>query len=282
MKSFSDVNSLDPNVIMVVDALNLAFRYKAKGATSFIDNYMSTVQSLRRSYKAKWLIITSDKGTSSYRKGLYPLYKSGRKEKYENQSEEEKTAAEIFFKEFANLIKKYEDDAEYPTFLFPGVEADDIAAYITRLYGTSGKTIWLMSSDKDWDLLISENVHRFSYVTRKEIRLDNWLDNYDYLPEQHISIKCLMGDSGDSVPGVPQVGPTKAKALVDKYGSALDIAERLPIASKYVYINNLNTFGAEGILLNYQLMDLVEYCEEALGPENCAVIKNTLENYIVS
>ena len=27
--------------------------------------------------------------------------------------------------------------------------------------------IWLISSDRDWDLLIQENVGRFSYVTRK-------------------------------------------------------------------------------------------------------------------
>jgi 5'-3' exonuclease len=137
-----------------------------------------------------------------------------------------------------------------------------------------------MSSDKDWDLLIDDNVSRFSYVTRKEITKENWAEHYDYELDDHISIKCLSGDSGDSIPGVPGIGPVKARDLVNKYGTAYDIAGNLPIDSKYKYIANLNTFGAEGIILNYRLMDLVTHCDEALGEDNCIQIDSMLGEYL--
>ena len=89
-----------------------------------------------------------------------------------------------------------------------------------------------------------------------------------------------MGDSGDNVPGVPGIGPKKAAALIQEYGSTYDIISSLPIASKYKYIANLNSFGADALLLNYKLMDLVTFCEEAIGEENCKKINEVLELYL--
>jgi hypothetical protein len=54
----------------------------------------------------------------------------------------------------------------------------------------------------------------------------------------------------------------------------------LPISSKYKYIQSLNEFGADALMLNYQLMDLLEFCDEALGTQNCETINNTLLNYV--
>jgi 5'-3' exonuclease len=165
---------------------------------------------------------------------------------------------------------------------FLGVEADDIAAYIvSKRKQFKLSQIWLISSDADWDLLVAEGVSRFSYVTRKEVTNDTWHDKYEFDIDDYISIKCLMGDSGDNVPGVPGVGPKKALDLVRTYGSTYDIAASLPISSKYKYIQNLNEFGKENLLLNYQLMDLVTHCEEAIGPENTKKLDILLEEYLV-
>jgi len=139
--------------------------------------------------------------------------------------------------------------------------------------------IWLVSSDKDWDLLVQPNVSRFSYVTRKEVTIDNWNDHYDFNPEDYISIKCLTGDSGDNVFGVPGIGPKRAVGLVNEYGSTYDIIASIPIQGKYKYIQALNECK-EQLELNYKLMDLVTFCEEAIGTENCKQIDETLELYL--
>lgn len=281
MKSFGQMTKVEEANLMIVDSLNLAFRYSHAKAVNFADDYMKTVESLKKSYHCDKLIVAADKGSSSYRKSIYPGYKGDRKIKYENQTEAEAQAFLEFLAEVTAILDKYEEDANYPVLRFQGVEADDIAAYIcSKRNKYSLEQIWLISSDRDWNLLVDEHVSQFSYVTRKEFTAENWSDHYDFTRDEYISIKCLMGDSGDSVPGVPGVGHKKALQLVQEYGSAFDVAAAIPIASKYKYIANLNAFGAEGIILNYQLMDLVTHCAEAIGQDNCAIIDKVLNEYL--
>lgn len=280
-KTFKQMNTSDENSLMIVDSLNLAFRYKHSGAVDFCTDYMRTVDSLKKSYKTNKLIIAGDMGSSSYRKALYPDYKQNRKDKYAEQTEAEKEAFEAFFQEVQEILTQYEVEANYPVARFQGVEADDIAAYIvSKRKKFALNQIWLISSDKDWDLLVAPGVSRFSYVTRKEVTHDNWLDHYDCTQDEYISIKCLMGDSGDNVVGVAGIGPKRALQLVQDYGSAYDIIAAMPISSKYKYIAALNEFGSEGLILNYKLMDLITNCEEAIGKENCKIIDKMLEDYL--
>lgn len=268
------------NTLLVVDALNLAFRYKHSGATDFAEDYLRTVQSLKKSYKANKVIIACDQGSSQYRKEIYSDYKQNRKDRFEQQTEAEKAAFELFFEDFTKTLDYIQQSTDYPIIKFQGVEADDIAAYIVNnKQNLQVDNIWLVSSDKDWDLLIQPNVNRFSYVTRKETTLDNWGNHYDFSPEDYISIKCLTGDSGDNVPGVPGIGPKRAQQLVADYGSTYDIIASIPIVSRYKYVQQLNE-SKEQLLLNYKLMDLVTHCNEALGAKNCKQIDEILELYV--
>lgn len=268
------------NTLLVVDALNLAFRYKHSGATDFAEDYLRTVNSLKKSYKASHVIIACDQGSSSYRKSLSPEYKQNRKDKFAEQTDAERAAFELFFEEFQKTLEHITENTDYPVLRFQGVEADDIAAYIvSKKSQLPFDEIWLISSDRDWDLLVTEGVSRFSYVTRKEVTIDNWSSHYEFSPEDYISIKCLMGDSGDNVLGVPGIGPKRAVALVSEYGSCYDIAANIPLAGKYKYIQELNKCR-DLLLLNYQLMDLVTYCAEAIGSDNLQTIDETIEIYL--
>jgi 5'-3' exonuclease len=268
------------NTLLVVDALNLAFRYKHSGATDFATDYIRTVDSLKKSYKASHVIIACDQGSSSYRKALSPEYKQNRKDKQEQQTDAERAAFELFFEDFLATIATIENTTSYPVLKFQGVEADDIAAYIvSQKSKLSTEDIWLISSDRDWDLLVQPGVSRFSYVTRKEVTIDNWNDHYEFNPEDYISIKCLTGDSGDNVAGVPGIGPKRAVSLVAEYGSTYDIIASIPLSGKYKYIQELNQCR-DMLLLNYQLMDLVTHCREAIGEDNLKQIDQTLELYL--
>lgn len=281
MKSFKTMNEQTPKSLMIVDSLNLAFRYKHSKAVDFAEDYMRTVASLKKSYKCDKLIVVGDQGSSSYRKGLYPEYKQNRKDKFETQTPEEKEEFEAFFAEVQGILERYRQEGMFPVLRFPGVEADDIAAYIvSKRRKHDLEQIWLISSDRDWNLLVDTGVSQFSYVTRKEFTVENWHEHYEFDRDSYISIKCLMGDSGDNVPGVPGIGPKKAASLVEEYGSTYDIISALPISSKYKYIANLNAFGADALMLNYQLMDLVTFCEDALGEQNCNTINTVLNEYL--
>ena len=269
------------NNLLIVDALNLAFRWKHRGDLEFLVPYIMTVESLAKSYKAKKVIIACDKGHSTYRHDLYPEYKENRKELRKTQTEEEAEAFRLFFEEYENTLASIQDTTDFLLLRYQGVEADDIAAYlVTQKDKYNIDNIWLISSDKDWDLLVQEGVSRFSYVTRKETRQDNWNEIHKDVPQEHyISFKCLTGDAGDNIPGITQVGPKRALSLIDTYGSAMDIYDACPIDSHYKYIQNLNE-NAEQLLINYELMDIMSFCEDALGQETIEDINRLTLEYI--
>ena len=273
-KSFKQMAQKDADAYIIVDALNLAFRYKHSKKQDFAEDYLRTVQSLANSYKADNILITADWGSSSYRTKILPEYKGNRKEKYDKQTEQEAEEFRIFMEDYEKTLKLLE--IHYPVFRYKNVEADDIAAQLVAELKDSSN-IWLISSDRDWDLLIDDNVNRFSYVTRKEVTKATWSDHYDVSIDDYISYKCLTGDAGDNVPGPKGVGPKRAIGLMEQYGNVFDIAQSLPIQSKYKYIESLNEFGADNLLRNFELMDLVEYCAEAIGKENVEDLRSKLE-----
>ena len=273
--TFSDLGNPAPNGnLLIVDGLNIAFRWKHQGVLDFKYDYIRTVESLAKSYNAGQIIVLAD-GGSSWRKEIFPEYKANRKEKYAEQTEQEAKEFEMFMAEFTNTLTLIRE--KYPVFQFRGVEADDIAAYIVKEFDY--EDCWLISSDKDWDLLIGDKVSRFSTVTRKETTVHNWDEHYDFEIPDYITFKCLTGDKGDNVPGIPGVGPKRAVQLMQQYGDVFDIYNSCPIDGKYKYIQNLNE-NAEQLLINVELMDLLTYCDEAIGKENTEVIHTTLKRVL--
>ena len=273
--TFSDLGNPAPNGnLLIVDGLNIAFRWKHQGVLDFKYDYIRTVESLAKSYNAGQIIVLAD-GGSSWRKEIFPEYKANRKEKYAEQTEQEAKEFEMFMAEFTNTLTLIRE--KYPVFQFRGVEADDIAAYIVKEFDYDD--CWLISSDKDWDLLISDKVSRFSTVTRKETTIHNWDEHYDFEIPDYITFKCLTGDKGDNVPGIPGVGPKRAVQLMQQYGDVFDIYNSCPIDGKYKYIQNLNE-NAEQLLINVELMDLLTYCDMAIGKENTEVINTTLKRVL--
>ena len=276
--TFSNLgNPIQNGNLLIVDSLNIAFRWKHQGVTDFKYDYVRTVESLAKSYNAGNIIIAAD-GGSSYRKEIFPEYKANRKEKYAEQTPQEEKEFAMFMAEFSNTLTLLKE--KYPVFQFKGVEADDIAAYISMNLDKYGlDECWMVSSDKDWDLLINDRVSRFSTVTRKETTVHNWDEHYDFEIPDYITFKCLTGDKGDNVPGIPGIGPKRAVQLMEQYGDVFDIYDACPIEGKYKYIQSLNE-NAEQLLINVELMDLVTYSEQAIGEQNIEVINSTLKRHL--
>ena len=273
--SFSSLGNPAPiGNLLIVDGLNIAFRWKHQGVLDFKYDYARTVESLAKSYNAGTIIITAD-GGSSYRKAILPEYKANRKEKYAEQTPQEEKEFAMFMAEFSNTLTLLKE--KHTVLQFKGVEADDIAAYISmNLEKFNFDECWMVSSDRDWDLLITDKVSRFSTVTRKEVTLDTWDEHYDFEVEDYITFKCLTGDKGDNVPGIPGIGPKRAVDLMQQYGSVFDIYDACPIEGRYKYIESLNE-NAEQLLMNVELMDLVTYSEEAIGKDNIEIINREIK-----
>jgi DNA polymerase-1 len=255
-------NQVQNGNLLIVDGLNVAFRWKHSKQLEYKHDYVRTVESLAKSYDCGNIVVLAD-GGSTYRKRLSPDYKANRSDKYAEQTAQEKAEFAQFMGEFKNAFTQLEKRGHL-TIRQDGLEADDLAAWIVGKKAEFGiGQIWMVSSDRDWDLLIQDGVSRFSTVTRKEITLDNWEDHYDVEPSMYLTQKCLAGDTGDNVPGIAGIGPKRAVALIEQYGDLFDIYNACPISSKYKFIQSLNE-NAERLLLNAELMDLVSYSEQAL------------------
>ena len=98
-----------------------------------------------------------------------------------------------------------------------------------------------------------------------------------------IKIACLStlyvstGNSNDVIfiPGFTGIGPKRAASLLHEYGSAYNIYDSIPLAGKYKYIEEINK-DPEKILRNYELMDLLTHCEDAIGPYHLEDIERRL------
>lgn len=276
---FTNLGKPAPNGnLLIVDGLNLAFRWKHQRKEFYKAEYVRTVESLAKSYDCGDIVVLGD-GGSDYRKNIDSEYKANRKERYADQTEEERLEFEQFMAEFQKTMEALAIKG-FLTIRYNGVEADDIAAVICLAREEIGlDNIWLVSSDKDWDLLVNENISRFSTVTRKETTMGNWDEHYDFDPEYYLTFKCLTGDKGDNVPGVNGIGPKRAAGIIEDYGDVFDIMSSLPIDSKYKFMQNLNEFGMDKLATNIELMDLTySPDEQVLGRRN--EIIGLVENHV--
>ena len=66
---------------------------------------------------------------------------------------------------------------------------------------------------------------------------------------------------------------------MEQYGTVFDIYDACPIEGKYKYIQAVNE-NAEQLLQNVELMDLITYCEDAIGEQNKEVINRALEKFL--
>jgi 5'-3' exonuclease len=276
---FTSLGKLAPNGnLLIVDGLNLAFRWKHQKKEFYKAEYVATVISLAKSYNCGDIVVLGD-GGSDYRKNIDPEYKANRKERYADQTPEEAQEFKNFLGEFQKTMEALTEKG-FLTIKYNGVEADDIAAVICLAREEIGlDNIWLVSSDKDWDLLVNENISRFSTVTRKETTMGNWDEHYDFDPEYYLTFKCLTGDKGDNVPGVSGIGPKRASGIIQDYGDVFDIMSSLPIDSRYKFMQNLNEFGMDKLSTNIELMDLTySPDEQVLGRRN--EIIGLVENHV--
>lgn len=276
-KTFNQMTSSNSNDILLVDTLNFCFRFKGK--SEYSNEFINTVRSIAQSYKCGKIVLAADKGSSSYRRNIFPEYKGNREELRSKQTDKEKEEFESFIEGYEEVIATAKT-LGIPVFRYNKVEADDIIAYICKHKDKFNiNNIWIVSSDKDLDLLVKKGVSRFSHITRKETTLDSWGTFYDFPQEYFITYKSIVGDKGDNVPGVNGIGPKRATQLIQEYGSVFDIYDALPINSKYKYIQSLNEFGDQ-LLINVELMDLLAYCEDALGRDNIESINQELQEFI--
>lgn len=107
-----------------------------------------------------------------------------------------------------------------------GVEADDLIATHARLATAAGHDVVIVSIDKDMMQLIGPNVIMFDPLKNRQIGEEEVLRRWGVKPQQMVDLLAMSGDASDNIKGMHGVGPKKAAALLEEFGSLDDVIAR--------------------------------------------------------
>ena len=194
-------------------ALIRAPRITSKGFnTSAIFGFCNTLDEILQKEKPTHIAVCFDPHGPTFRHEMYPEYKAQR----EAQPEDIGASVPII----KEIVKAY----NIPVFEVQGYEADDVIGTLSRMASEQGFTTYMMTPDKDYGQLVTDNVLMYRPSLRGqgfEIRGPKEVcEKYGISsPLQVIDLLALEGDSIDNIPGCPGVGPKTASKLIGEYGS---------------------------------------------------------------
>ncbi|KAK2366421.1 5'-3' exonuclease family protein [Trifolium repens] len=166
-------------------------------------------------------VVDGERG-SEHRRKLLPSYKANRR-KFTTSGGGSAGYVGRFHPVISDVLRK----CNVPVIKVDGHEADDVVATLAEQVLKKGFRVVIASPDKDFKQLISDDVQivmplpelqRWSFYTMRHYR-----DQYNCDPESDLSLRCIVGDEVDGVPGiqnlVPNFGWKTALKLVRKHGS---------------------------------------------------------------
>ncbi len=126
-------------------------------------------------------------------------------------------------------IKEFIKAYRFPIFEKKGFEADDLLGTLARRIAEEGYDVFLVTGDKDMLQLVNKHVK--VYNTTKEGLIydaEEVKKKFEGLgPDKVVEVMSLMGDSSDNIPGVPQIGPKTAMALIKEFGSLENLYKQI-------------------------------------------------------
>ena len=152
-----------------------------------------------------------------------------------------------------------------------GYEADDVIGALAKKAEKKGYTTYMMTPDKDFAQLVSENIFMFrpgrggdpaQIWGVKEVCEKFDLDRV----EQVIDLLGLQGDAADNIPGIPGIGPKTASKLLRQYGSVEGIIEHSH-ELKGKQKENIETYAEQG-LMSKSLATIILDIDVELDEEN--------------
>lgn len=222
---------MDQKKLFLLDAYALIFRAyyafitnpikNSRGFnTSTIFGFINTLDEVLRKENPSHIAVVFDPAGPTFRNELYPEYKANREETPED------------IKASLPWVKKITEAYNIPVVESPGYEADDVIGTLAKKAEQEGYTIFLMTPDKDFAQLVSDNI--FMYKPKRsgneaeilgveEVKERFGVDD----PLQVIDILALWGDSSDNVPGIPGIGEKTSKKLISQYKSLETILENI-------------------------------------------------------
>lgn len=180
--------------------------------TSAIFGFVNTLEELLRKERPTHLAVCFDPAGPTFRSEMLESYKGERPSTPED------------IKLSIPIIKTIIESYRIPILECPGFEADDVIGTMALKASKDGFTSFMMTPDKDFGQLVSENILQYKPSYRGqdfEIRGEKEVcERYGIArTSQIIDLLALMGDKIDNIPGCPGVGEKTAQKLIAEFDS---------------------------------------------------------------
>jgi len=239
-------------------------RVTSKGLnTSAIFGFLLALEEVLQKRKPTHIAVVFDTPAPTFRHEMFKEYKAHRDETPED------------IKKAVPYIKRLIEAYKIPVIEYPGFEADDVIGTLARKASEQGFTTYMMTPDKDYAQLVSENVFMLKPSRSGNESLLWGVEDVQKefsvkRPEQVIDILALMGDTADNIPGAPGVGPKTAMKLIAEYGSVEELfkhTDSLKGKLKEIIENNREQIEMSKKLATIEQFVPVELNETALELE---------------
>jgi len=204
--------------------INRPLRTNKGENTSAVWGVANFLHRLLERHDPTYIAWVHDAGTS-FRTETFPDYKATR-EKLDEEMQQD-------FDRSVERIETLLEAFRIPLVVVDGYEADDVIGTLATQATAMGLEAVIVSGDKDFYQLISENIVLLnpgrggpSPVDEKLVDVTNAAERLGVVPERVIDYLALVGDSSDNVPGVKGIGDKTARALIEQFGDLDTILER--------------------------------------------------------
>ncbi len=224
---------------ILVDTANTFFRARhvIRGDTSekigmAIHITMNSIKKAWQDFEGTHMVFCLE--GRSWRKDHYAPYKRNRKEVFEAMTEKEKDENKVFWECYDDFCDFIKTKTNVTVLQNPRAEADDLIARWIDKHPNEKHVI--LSTDKDLNQLVNENVKQYNGVTEQTITHEGWFDakNNPVIDKKTkapkgapdiewiIFEKSMRGDPSDNIfsayPGVRTKGTKNKIGLRDAFG----------------------------------------------------------------
>lgn len=205
--------------VLFVDGLNTFFRCWSTNPTmnedgEHVGGMVGFLKSLgaviRQENPTRVVVVFDGKGGSQKRKQIFSDYKADRKVKFRvnrqyddmMSEEDEQVSLRRQLSSLANILGVL----PVTTMIYDNIEADDVIGYLAKQVLKEDEGAVILSSDKDFLQLVSDNIHVWNPLKKEKIDKKKLKELYGVHAENFIWYRVMDGDKSDNIDGVKGCG----------------------------------------------------------------------------
>src|SRR5579884_2818049 len=212
--------------------------------TAAIYVFVNMLRKLRDDFSPQYLAAVFDVAAPTFRDQQFKEYKANRSEMPGDLAQQ------------IPYIRRALEAYRIPILEVPGYEADDVIGTLATKAVAAGRSVYVVSSDKDMLQLVNDRVLVLNPPKDNLICDAGKVEEILGVPPNRvIDVMALRGDSIDNIPGAPGIGDKGSVELIRRFGSLEAALDHAAEVERKTYRESLQN-NRDQILLSKELVTI--------------------------